>query len=87
MARKPQVRASDVDALNVLLVREMVHQLRHPPVDENGNRLPIPASTLAAAIKYVQGAGIRPTPDSPLAHEVRDLMAALPFTAEPQAAH
>ena len=59
----------------------MAHQLRNPPVDENGHRLPIPASMLAAAIKYVQGAGLRPTPDSPLAHEVRELMASLPFTS------
>ena len=80
MARK--VTTTDVEKLNDLLVKEFGYQLNNPPVDENGKRLPIPASALATIVKYVLSTGWKPTADGPLSARIKALMTDLPFKAE-----
>ena len=53
-----------------------------PPVDENGNRLPIPAAALSRSSRNTYlSSGIRPTADSPTAALIVDMMNDLPFKA------
>ena len=77
MAKKVAIK--DIDQLNEALVREFGFQLSTPPVDENGNRLPIPAAALAVITKYILSSGIRPTADSPTAARIVEMMKDLPF--------
>jgi hypothetical protein len=77
MAKKVAIK--DIDRLNEALVREFGFQLSTPPVDENGNRLPIPAAALAVITKYILSSGIRPTADSPTAARIAEMMKDLPF--------
>ena len=80
-APRKRTTTADVEDLQTLVVGELRHQFKHPPVDlETGERQPIPASTIAAAIKFIQGTGLRPTHDSPLADDVRRLRMDLPFS-------
>jgi hypothetical protein len=79
MARK--VTTTDVEKLNDLLVKEFGYQLKNPPVDENGKRLPIPASALATVVKYVLSTGWKPTADGPLSARIAGLMQNLPFSS------
>ena len=78
-----------LEKLNDLLVKEFGHQLNNPPVDENGKRLPIPASALATVVKYVLSTGWKPTADGPLSARIAALMTDLPFKAtdEHEATH
>jgi hypothetical protein len=81
MAKKVAIK--DIDGLNEALVREFGFQLSTPPVDENGNRLPIPAAALAVITKYILSSGIRPTADSPVALRIADMYRDLPFAVSP----
>jgi hypothetical protein len=74
-----KVSTADIDKLNDLLIREFGWTLKNPPVDENGNRLSIPASALAVITKYIVSSGIRPTADSPAAARIAEMMKDLPF--------
>jgi hypothetical protein len=74
MPRNSKVTTADVETLNAMLVEEMSYQLRNPLVDEEGRRLPLAASTLAAISKYVASTGLRPVQDSPLGEAVRKLV-------------
>jgi hypothetical protein len=81
-APRKRTTVSDVEDLQTLVVSELRHQFKNPPTDpETGERQAIPASTIAAAIKFIQGTGLRPTHDSPLADDVCALRMDLPFTA------
>jgi hypothetical protein len=82
MAKAKKVAVTDIDSLNEALVREFGFQLEHPPVDEEGCRLPIPAAALAVITKYILSSGIRPTADSPIALRIADMYRNLPFTED-----